>query len=75
MDIGIVSKATLGKLLSDGVECIWAFLSTYIPPSTELNWTLLTTSVSVLKVRVQRNLKGKHEIKLFVSVSNNPEYS
>ena len=42
---------------------------------TELNWTLLTTSVSVLKVRVQRNLKGKHGIKLFVSVSNNPEYS
>ena len=31
INIRIVSKATLGKLLRDGVECIWAFLSTYIP--------------------------------------------
>ena len=27
MNIGTVSKATLGKLLKDGVEHIWAFLS------------------------------------------------
>ena len=26
-NIGTVSKATLGKLLRDGVECIWAFPS------------------------------------------------
>ena len=30
-NIGTVSKATLGKPLRDGVERIWAFLSTYIP--------------------------------------------
>ena len=34
---GTVSKATLGKLLRDSVERIWAFPCTYIPPSTELN--------------------------------------
>ena len=28
MNTGTVSKATLGKLLRDGVEHIWAFLST-----------------------------------------------
>ena len=27
MHIGTVSKATLGKLLRDGVMCIWAFPS------------------------------------------------
>ena len=26
-NIGSVSKATFGKLLRDGVECIWAFSS------------------------------------------------
>ena len=31
MDIGTVSKAMLGKLLRDGVECIWAFMSAKIP--------------------------------------------
>ena len=25
MNIGTVSKAMLGKLLRDGMECIWAF--------------------------------------------------
>ena len=30
-NIGNVSKATLGKLLRDGVERIWAFLSAHIP--------------------------------------------
>ena len=29
--IGTISKATLGKLLRDGVEHIWAFLSTMLP--------------------------------------------
>ena len=36
-NIGTVSKATLGKLLRDGVERIWAFPSAKIPPRTELN--------------------------------------
>jgi len=31
-NIGTVSKATLGKSQRDGVERIWAFLSTKIPP-------------------------------------------
>ena len=31
-NIGSVSKATLGKLLRDGVERIWAFPSVQIPP-------------------------------------------
>ena len=30
-NVGTVSKATLGKLLRDGVERIWAFPSAYIP--------------------------------------------
>ena len=29
-NVGTVSKATLGKLMRDGVEHIWAFLSAYI---------------------------------------------
>ena len=37
-NIGTVSKATLGKLLRDGVECIWAFPSAWISSWTELNW-------------------------------------
>ena len=36
-NIGTVSKVTLGKLLSDWVERIWAFLSTQMPPWTELS--------------------------------------
>ena len=31
-NIGTVSKATLGKLLRDGVERVWAFPSAEIPP-------------------------------------------
>ena len=31
-NFGTVSKATLGKLLSDGVERIWAFPRAEIPP-------------------------------------------
>ena len=31
-NIGTVSEATLRKLLRDGVERIWAFPCTYIPP-------------------------------------------
>ena len=34
---GTVSKATLGKLLRDGVERKWAFPSAYMPSWTELN--------------------------------------
>ena len=34
-----VLKATLGKLIKDGVKRIWAFPSAYIPSRTELNWT------------------------------------
>ena len=34
-DIETVSKTTLRKLLREGVECIWAFVSTEIPPGTE----------------------------------------
>ena len=34
---GTVSKATLGKLLRNKVEHIWAFLSTQILSSTELD--------------------------------------
>ena len=30
-NIGTILKATLGKLLRDGVERIWAFPSAYIP--------------------------------------------
>ena len=37
-NVGTVSKATLGKLMRDGVEHIWAFLSAYI--YTTLNWTV-----------------------------------
>ena len=37
MNIGTVSKATLGKLLIDGVERIWAFPSAEMPSWTELN--------------------------------------
>ena len=40
-NFGTVSKATLGKLLRDGVEGIWAFPRAEIPPWTELNWTEL----------------------------------
>ena len=36
-NIGTVSKETLGKLLRDGVECLWTSLSAQIPPWTELN--------------------------------------
>ena len=38
-NIGTVSKATLGKLLRDVMECILAFLSAEIPARTKLNWT------------------------------------
>ena len=31
-NIATVSKVTLGKLLSDRVERIWAFPSTHMPP-------------------------------------------
>ena len=34
---GTVSKATLGKLLRDGMERIWAFLRAQIPSKTELS--------------------------------------
>ena len=37
---GTVSRATLWKLLRDGVERIWAFPSAHIPSWTELNWTV-----------------------------------
>ena len=37
-NIGTVSKATLGKLLRDVVERIWAFPSSYIPSLTELTY-------------------------------------
>ena len=37
-NIGTVSKATLGKLLRDWVERIWALPSAYVPSWTELNW-------------------------------------
>ena len=40
-NVGTISKAKQGKLLGDGVEHIWAFLSASIPSSTELNWTKL----------------------------------
>ena len=36
-NVGTVSKATLGKLLRDGVERIWVFPIAQIPPGTELN--------------------------------------
>ena len=36
-NIGTVSKATLGKLVRDGVERIWAFPSAQIPSRTERN--------------------------------------
>ena len=39
MNTGTVLKGTLGKLLRDRVERIWAFPSTQIPPWTKLNWT------------------------------------
>ena len=39
MNPGTVSKATLGKLLWDRVECLRAFPSTWMPPWTELNRT------------------------------------
>ena len=38
-NIGIVSKATLEKLLRDWMELKWAFPSAQIPSWTELNWT------------------------------------
>ena len=44
--IGTVSKATLGKLLSDEVERMWTFPSAYIPSWTELNWTKTVLSPS-----------------------------
>ena len=40
IDTGTVSKATLGKLLRDGVERIWAFPSAWIPSWIELNWNV-----------------------------------
>ena len=36
-NVGTVSKATLGKLLRDRVERVWAFRSAEIPSSAELN--------------------------------------
>ena len=39
MNIGTASKATLGKLLRDGVKRIWAFPSAEIPSLIELNLT------------------------------------
>ena len=41
------SKATLGKLLRDGVERIWAFSSAQIPSSTELAETHAVTHTNV----------------------------
>ena len=43
MNIGTISKATLRKLLRDGVERLWAFPSAQIPSWTELNWPLRLT--------------------------------
>ena len=40
---GTVSEATLGKLLRDGVERIWAFPGAQIPSWTELNWVSWVT--------------------------------
>ena len=40
-NIRTVSKATLGKLLRDGVERTWTFPSAQIPPWSELNWSEL----------------------------------
>ena len=37
MNIGTASKATLGKLLTDEVECALAFSSAYMPSRSELN--------------------------------------
>ena len=37
MNTGKVSKVTLGKLLTDGVERMWGFPSVQIPSLTELN--------------------------------------
>ena len=39
-----VSKATMGKLLRDGAERIWAFPSAYIP--SWMNWTKFETVLS-----------------------------
>ena len=36
-DTGTVSKATLRKLLRDGVDRIWAFPSAQMPSRSELN--------------------------------------
>ena len=37
-NIGTVSKATVGKRLTDGVERIWVFQSAQIQSQTELNY-------------------------------------
>ena len=39
-NVGTVSKAALGKLLRDRVECVWVFPSALIPSLTELNGSL-----------------------------------
>ena len=49
-NIGTVSKATLGKLLRDWVERIWAFPSAYIPSWANLN--------SVMKWETRRWISG-----------------
>ena len=51
MDIGTISMAMLGKLPRDGVEHLWAFLSTQIPSWTELNigvlWVFVEETVTI----------------------------
>ena len=37
-NMGAVSKATVRKLLRDGVGHMWAFPSTWVPSLTDLNW-------------------------------------
>ena len=42
-NVGTVSRATLGKLVKDGLERIWTFPSTYL----ELNWTASNENLSL----------------------------
>ena len=62
---GVVPKATSGKLLRDGMERIWAFPCTQIPPWTELNWTQPSKSTNSGKWYDVRSM-SQWDVRIFI---------
>ena len=68
-NIGTVSRATLGRLLRDGAERVWAFPSATIPPRAETEKLLVFQCIHYTKQELSTSLSVCRSVCQFSAIS------